>query len=309
MIQFGKVEYILDPLKLGRVKIRVLGFHDNRTNGAYKIATKDLPWSQVMMPANTPAINGIGSSVNLLVGTLVAGEFLDNTQQEFIVIGTLPTKTNGVADNSGRTDGIDKNAAKPTTSLQPPSTFKPVYPHNNVMETESGHIKEYDDTPSAERILERHMSGTHYELSPNGSKTEIITRDNYRLVVGHDTLEVYGNVKVIISGHADVAVAGNLTASVAGNISADAKGDITALSLEGDIAATSTKGNITVTTTDTTKKITLAGNVDITENLTVAKDVTVTGKTRTSTSQLIDDHNHTHAGSNWTQNGNTTNLT
>ena len=40
MIQFGKVEYILDPLKLGRVKIRVLGFHDNRTNGAYKIATK-----------------------------------------------------------------------------------------------------------------------------------------------------------------------------------------------------------------------------------------------------------------------------
>ena len=31
------------------------------------------------------------------------------------------------------------------------------------METESGHVKEYDDTPSAERITERHKSGTHYE--------------------------------------------------------------------------------------------------------------------------------------------------
>ena len=204
------------------------------------IEEKDLPWSQVMMPANTPAINGIGSSVNLLVGTLVAGEFLDSTQQEFIVIGTLPTKTNGVADNSQRlgqvnsvdaTTGVEvavnPHADEPIAEYQPVSAFKPVYPHNNVMETESGHIKEYDDTPSAERILERHMSGTHYELSPNGSKTEVITRDNYRLVVGHDTLEVYGNVKVIISGHADVAVAGNLTASVAGNIAAESKGNIT----------------------------------------------------------------------------------
>ena len=281
MIQFGKVEYILDPLKLGRVKIRVLGFHDNRTNGAYKIATKDLPWSQVMMPANTPAINGIGSSVNLLVGTLVAGEFLDSTQQEFIVIGTLPTKTAGVADNNVRVQGeADPHAAEPVATYQPPSTYAPVYPHNNVTEYESGHVKEYDDTPGHERITERHKSGTHYELSANGSKTEVITRDNYRLVVGHDTLEVYGNVRVIISGHADVAVAGNLTASVAGNIAAESK------------------GNITLKTNDLTKKITLTGNVDITENLTVAKDVTVTGKTRTSTSQLIDGHQHTHSGIN-----------
>ena len=28
------------------------------------------------------------------------------------------------------------------------------------METESGHVKEYDDTPGYERIHERHKSGT-----------------------------------------------------------------------------------------------------------------------------------------------------
>ena len=142
------------------------------------------------------------------------------------------------------------------------------------METESGHVKEYDDTPGLERITERHKSGTNYEVTADGSKNETIVRDNYRLVVGQETLEVYGDVRVIISGHADVAVAGNLTASVTGNIAADSSGDIT------------------LKTNDTTKKINLTGNVDITENLTVAKNVTVTGETRTSTSQLIDGHRH-----------------
>ena len=207
------------------------------------------------MPANTPAINGIGSSVNLLVGTLVAGEFLDSTQQEFIVIGTLPTKTAGVADNNVRVQGeADPNAAEPVATYQPPSTYAPEYPHNNVTEYESGHVKEYDDTPGHERITERHKSGTHYELSANGSKTEVITRDNYRLVVGHDTLEVYGNVRVIISGHADVAVAGNLTASVAGNIAAESKGNITLKAIETD------------------KKIILDGNVDVTKVLKINTD-------------------------------------
>jgi len=260
MMYFGTVLSVGDPEKLGRVRISVYGIHDN-------IEENDLPWSQVMMPSNTPAISGIGSSVNVLVGTLVAGIFLDSTKQEFMVMGTLPTKTNGVADNSQRlgqvnsvdaTTGVEvavnPQAGEPVATYQPVSAFQPVYPHNNVTEYESGHVKEYDDTPGHERILERHMSGTHYELSPNGSKTEVITRDNYRLVVGHDTLEVYGNVKVIISGHADVAVAGNLTASVAGNIAAESKGNITLKAIETD------------------KKIILNGNVDVTKVLKINTD-------------------------------------
>ena len=299
MLNFGQVEDINDPLKLGRVKIRVYGSHDNKDGDDYKIQTEDLSWSIVMMPSNTPAKSGVGSSVNLLVGTLVVGIFLDGAHQEFIVMGTLPTKTNGVEDNNVRVRAeADPNAGDATGTYQPVSGYQPVYPYNNVMETESGHVKEYDDTPGYERIMERHMSGTKYEIIGNGSKNETIVRDNYKLVVGQDTLEVYGNVRIIVSGHADVAVAGNLTASVTGNISADAKGDITALSLEGDISATSTEGDITVTTTDTTKKITLAGNVDITENLNVIKNLKVTGTTHVKENQLVDDHTHTHSGIN-----------
>ena len=70
------------------------------------------------------------------------------------------------------------------------------------------------------------------------------------------------------------AVRGDLEAQITGNIIATSlEGDITTTATKGDISATSTEGDITVTTTDTTKKITLAGNVDITENLTVAKNV------------------------------------
>ena len=278
-MKYGIVKNVTDPLKLGRVKVNVFDSHDN-------IEEKDLPWSQVMMPANTPAINGVGSSVNLLIGTLVCGIFKDRERQEFLIMGTLPTKTNGVADNSQRlgqvnsvdaTTGVEvavnPQADEPVATYQPVSSFKPVYPHNNVTEYESGHIKEYDDTPGHERILERHMSGTHYELSPNGSKTEVITRDNYRLVVGHDTLEVYGNVKVIISGHADVAVAGNLTASVAGNIAAESKGNITLKAIETD------------------KKIILNGEVSVTENLVVEKLTTTSNSTTPIT---LDNHYHTH---------------
>ena len=227
--------------------------------------------------------------------------------QEFMVMGTLPTKTAGVEDNNVRVRAeADPHNAETRGTYQPPAEYAPKYPYNNVMETESGHVKEYDDTPGHERITERHKSGTNYEITPNGSKNETIVRDNYKLVVGQDTLEVYGNVRIIVSGHADVAVAGNLTASVTGNISADAKGDITALSLEGDIATTSTKGDITVTTTDTTKKITLAGNVDITENLNVIKNLKVTGTTHVKENQLVDDHTHDE---NNVLNGPTTQLT
>ena len=275
MIKFGIVKSVGDPKKLGRVKVGVYDVHRN-------IDTVDLPWSSVMMPGNTPAINGTGHSVNLAVGSLVCGIFKDDTMQEFMVMGSLPTKTGGVEDNNVRVRAeADPHAAETRGTYQPASTYAPEYPFNNVMATESGHVKEYDDTPGLERITERHKSGTNYEITPNGSKNETIVRDNYRLVVGQDTLEVFGDVRVIISGHADVAVAGNLTASVAGNIAADSSGDIT------------------LKTNDPTNyKIYLDGNVDITENLTVAKDVTVTGNTltkgTTTTSEdlVLDSHKH-----------------
>ena len=226
MINFGIVQSVGDPKKLGRVKVKVFNAHDN-------IETEDLPWSQVIMPATTPAINGTGQSVNLAVGSLVCGMFLDSQWQEFIVMGSLPTKTEGVEDNNVRVRAeADPNADEETGAYQPASTYAPEYPYNNVMETESGHVKEYDDTPGLERITERHKSGTQYEIAANGSKTERIVRDNYQLVVGHDTLEVFGDVRIIVSGNADIAVAGNMNTAVGGTTNLTSTGKIT---MTGDV--------------------------------------------------------------------------
>ena len=269
-MNFGIVKNINDPDKLGRVKVQVYDLHDN-------IKTEDLPWSQVIMPATTPAINGTGQSVNLAVGSLVCGMFKDMQQQEFIVMGSLPTKTEGVEDNNVRVRAeADPNADEETGAYQPASTYAPEYPYNNVMETESGHVKEYDDTPGLERITERHKSGTQYEIAANGSKTERIVRDNYQLVVGHDTLEVFGDVRIIVSGNADVAVAGNMNTAVGGNID-----------------ATSTTGNITLKTTDSVnKKVVLDANVLVKGNLVVNQTTTTSAQSSTRSAVVLDNHTH-----------------
>lgn len=72
------------------------------------------------------------------------------------------------------------------------------YPFNHVRQSECGHTWECDDTPGAERITEFHKSGTHYELFPDGSKVERIVRDNYKVVLKDDHVQVDGNAYVTI---------------------------------------------------------------------------------------------------------------
>ena len=45
---YGVVEDRKDPLYLGRVKVRCMGFH---TDDKSLIPTEDLPWAQVILPA------------------------------------------------------------------------------------------------------------------------------------------------------------------------------------------------------------------------------------------------------------------
>jgi hypothetical protein len=284
-VSFGKIVDVNDPEKLGRVKVNVFNVHDN-------IETKHLPWTQVMMPGNTPAISGQGHSVNLQVDSLIVGIFLDSMQQEFMVIGTLPTKTDAKEDNNDRVRSINPHADDPTGEYEPASTFAPVYPYNNVYETGSGHAKEYDDTPGAERIMERHKSGTQYEIDPNGSKVEKIVRDNYQLVVGQDTLEVFGNVRIIVSGQADIAVAKDVNLAVDGKLTADVGGSMVA-NVTGMTSLISVD-DITLKVTDSTNQIYLEStNIKLDGDVNITGDLIVDKTTKTSKSQLVDSHSHT----------------
>jgi len=75
---------------------------------------------------------------------------------------------------------------------EPPSPYNAKYPYNHVYESESGHIKEFDDTENAERIHERHTSGTGYEIGPAGTKVTKVVKDNYEIISNDDFLHVRG---------------------------------------------------------------------------------------------------------------------
>jgi len=75
---------------------------------------------------------------------------------------------------------------------EPETPYAAEYPHNHVYESEAGHIREMDDTPTKERIHERHSSGSGYEIHPDGSKVTRVKNDNYTIVTGNDFTHIQG---------------------------------------------------------------------------------------------------------------------
>lgn len=118
---FGIVEDRSDPLQLGRVRVRVFGYHTSDTS---LIPTEALPWAQIMMPSNNAAMSGVGQTPNgLMNGSLVFGLWLDgNDQQMPFVLGTLNTLegTGAPTDIINRQENIIKD-----NNLGVPGDFTP----------------------------------------------------------------------------------------------------------------------------------------------------------------------------------------
>ena len=128
---------------------------------------------------------------------------------------------------------------------EPKTPYNAQYPYNHVHESEAGHIKEIDDTPNAERIHERHSSGTGYEIHPDGSKVTRVKQDNYTLTTGDDFAHIKGNSSTTVDGgirvfvNADGATQdGHYTIEVGNNANVNIqvnKGDVNVVTSEGDI--------------------------------------------------------------------------
>jgi hypothetical protein len=186
---FGSVVDVMDPEKLGRVKVRVFGVYDSKDEeNKNLIADNDLPWAQIVVPVTTGIHEGKGQNLGLLVGTQVFGMFLDGQNSQLpMVIGTVPKK----GDANPKADAN--------------------YPTNKVYQTETGHYKEYDDTPGAERIKEAHKSGTYYEMQADGSIVTFITKDNYSIVLGDESVTIAGKVTINVGGDVDLTAGGNVS--------------------------------------------------------------------------------------------------
>ena len=93
----------------------------------------------------------------------------------------------------------------------------PEYPYNHARETESGHIKEYDDTPGAERIMEYHRTGTFYEVDSDGTKMTRVVGHNYEVIAGNDFVNIKGSCNLTIDQNCNTYIKGNWNIQVDGS--------------------------------------------------------------------------------------------
>ncbi len=246
----GVVEDRQDPKKLGRVRVRCLGYH---TENHGDLPTSDLPWAHPMNPITSATVSGVGQTpLGVVEGTWVVGFFQDGAEaQQPIIFGTLPgfpknlpvkdagkgfqdrlngnypkykdepdtnrlavNDTNnphptltlrkadrdlavGTAQIDGVTEGVAQTASDLDTEIsgvwnEPVTDYASTYPHNHVMETEGGHLREYDDTVGAKRIHERHASGTAYEILNDGTRITRVVSNNYQITAEDDFVHIKG---------------------------------------------------------------------------------------------------------------------
>lgn len=309
----GVVEDRIDPLKLGRCRVRILGYHtDNKIDGV-GIPTDELPWATPSQPITSAAMNGIGTTpLGPVEGTWVFGFFRDGKDaQEPVMTGTFggipeesPTANKGFNDPEGvyplslylnepdtnrlargsgalpvpvssdegktsedapslnhkrktrtigtptalagditttientdnaslyvftpwnepnpRYGGVSNNSAEYLTSVELSST----YPHNHVRMSESGHVEEWDDTPSAERLHKFHKTGTFEEIQPDGTKVVKVVGNDYEIILGYKDVVIQGTCNVTIGGDCRMLYQGDLVQEVYGDYHLNVHGD------------------------------------------------------------------------------------
>jgi len=242
----GIVEKLNDPLKLGRCKVRCVGWH---TDNKALLPTDSLPWSYSALPTNN------NNPYPPREGTMVFGFFADGENaQEPIILGALPAiplmePNNQQGFNDARVSdelsaapvkpyesatNYPRKLDEPTTSrlarndsdypseinqakadkrlnkVEPASYYAAKYPYNNVYESESGHALEFDDTKGAERVHLYHRSGSYTEWGPEGDRSERIQRNKFEVVVGDEQVYVRGDVKIYVDGDYDLNVTGDI---------------------------------------------------------------------------------------------------
>lgn len=243
---FGVVEDIDDPLKLGRVRVRVFGYHPE-DKGTLK--TADLPWAHPLQDITSASISGVGRSpTGLVTGSHVFGFFRDgyNAQQPIVMmsVGGVPSEVanprKGFNDPSGiypteadvpdtnrlatgdetdktvvksKNDSRKKNvpvaldATEAETWDEPKTPYKAKYPNNKVFATKSGMVEEWDDTEGRERHHTYHPSGTFEEVANGWDGNPSGTR--VQKISGNNYEIVAGDDYISIKGDAKITIEGS----------------------------------------------------------------------------------------------------
>ena len=202
-----------DPLKLGRVRVRVHGYH---SPDKAEVSTDALPWAHVTY--NDSKRMSVPTNGEWVIGFFLDGE----SAQKPIIIGTLPgindvePSTSKWARNDSGDTGVSNASqyTKKTTQhtgtdiIEPANGYDAVYPHNKVIETSSGHLIEIDDTDGKERIHIYHKSGSFTEFHQDGTKVDKTEKDKYTITLGKEYIAVTGDYKIEGGGGSEFKING-----------------------------------------------------------------------------------------------------
>jgi len=257
MFYIGIVEDNNDPLKLGRLKIRIFGVHtENRTskNNIQFLATDDLPWSLPAMPISNSSIDGISDFSTILPGTRVFVFFLDQYHQKPFyfavmpfVLDEMPNFQMGFSDPTeqhpseefkdessisrlARAENLDETCVKTKTDNktswdivgtdieEPDPPYEAEYPNNRVIETPGGHVIEIDSTPGGERIHVYHPTGTYDEIGPVGDRVKKTVGNEYDITLLNKNVYIKGSLTVKVDGDAVIDVKGSTLLNCQGDL-------------------------------------------------------------------------------------------
>ena len=263
---FGLVEDVMDPLKVGRVRVRCYNFH---ATSDIILPTNELPWAHVVLPTTSASYQEKGISPTFMrEGTTVFGFFADGMEAQMpVVLGTLPgipqpnpdfvdstNITQETNDVSRLARGVNKLAqAKAQAGLdedvEPPPefTYGAQYPFNKVFESERGHVIEIDDTPGAERIHIYHNSGHYTEMIP-GIRTDKVNGDHIEISMQARYIKVRGDMAIIVDGATTILSDGAINMESKKQISMSAP----LINISGTAGVTVSGGVIGISGTTTT---------------------------------------------------------
>ena len=163
-----------------------------------------------------------------------------------------------------------------STWEQPLSPFGGVYPYSKVMESESGHLLVYDDTPLNENISFYHKTGSFIDIDANGTQVNKIIGDGYHIIDRNGSIYIAGNanltvgngINILVQGNADIEIDGESTINLNNNADIGIAGNLN-LAIGGNFNV-QTGGSININSSSTfavqsssTSSIKAGGNVNI----------------------------------------------
>jgi len=183
----GVVETRDDPLKLGRCRVRIFGWHADDLS---KLPTKELPWAQVLLPTT-----GSRTISTIREGDWVSGYFLDGENaQEPVVVGIFPGIVSEPPTREGdRTVkvfvGRQQSETSQTAVRTPGEGGTPYVSQENTV-----------GEPTVPRIARGIITGTAIEYSNKNRDHVCDVSDEIKLAIRHARIKFGQIVEAIRAG-------------------------------------------------------------------------------------------------------------